>query len=148
VQSEVSEKDAVHRASRHRRRGRRAGPDGAERSKIPFPPGVTVKDEHPQGCVDCRVSIPNGDYRLNAELAKVSDHPKIDAVLKTVPTDCLMCHKQGTKEGPLTFITHRVHYRKPKDNVFITVYQGVCLNCHAVNAETEAMVVKSGPKNW
>lgn len=120
----------------------------ADAPKTPFLPGVTVKDEHPQGCIDCHKSTPNGDYRLNVELAKVGEHPKIDAIVKTVPNDCLMCHKQGAKAGPLNIITHKDHYRNPKDNAFINVYQGACLNCHSVNAGSGVMTLKSGPKNW
>jgi hypothetical protein len=115
----------------------------------PFLPGITVTDEHPQACVDCHTNQGQGkDYRLNAELAKVSGHPKIDSIVKTVPTDCLICHKEGTKAGPLYLITHRDHYRNPADNAFIKFYQGACLNCHSLDTATGKMTVKSGPKNW
>lgn len=115
----------------------------------PFLPGVTVADEHPNGCVNCHtLAGEGGDYRLNVELANVEGHPKIDAIVKTVPNDCLMCHKQGTTAGPLNLITHRDHYRNPNDNAFIRVYQGACLNCHRVNPGSGVMTVKSGPKNW
>ena len=115
----------------------------------PFLPGVTVTDEHPNGCVDCHALAGEGrDYRLNTEVAKVEGHPKIDAIVKTVPNDCLLCHKEGTQAGPLNLITHRVHYRHPNDNAFIRVYRGACLNCHKVNPGSGVMSVKSGPKNW
>ncbi len=61
----------------------------------PFLPGVTVTDEHPNGCVDCHKVSGDNDHRLNAELANVEGHPKIDAIVKNVPQDCLMCHKEG-----------------------------------------------------
>ncbi|UCF99054.1 MAG: hypothetical protein JSV89_05825 [Spirochaetaceae bacterium] len=114
----------------------------------PFLPGVTVKDEHPNGCVDCHKASGGDDYRLNVELANMSGHPKIDAIVKNLPQDCLMCHKAGTKAGPLNDITHKDHYRNPSENVFVTVYQGACLNCHSVDPNSGKMAVKSGPKNW
>jgi hypothetical protein len=115
----------------------------------PFLPGITVTDEHPNGCVDCHKNQGEGrDYRLNAELAKVSGHPKIDSIVKTVPDDCLKCHREGTKAGPLNLITHKDHYRNAAENSFIKFYQGACLNCHSVDTATGVMTVKSGPKNW
>ena len=114
----------------------------------PYLPGVTVTDEHPGGCVDCHKVSGNDDYRLNVELANLSGHPKIDAIVKNVPQDCLMCHKEGAKAGPLNLITHRDHYHNPGDNAFINFYQGACLNCHSVSPGSGKMAVKSGPKNW
>lgn len=114
----------------------------------PFLPGVTVTDDHPNGCVDCHTVSGGNDYRLNAELAKVEGHPKIDAIVKNVPQDCLMCHKEGTKAGPLNLITHKDHYRNPADNAFVTHYKGACLNCHSVSPGSGKMAVKNGPKNW
>jgi hypothetical protein len=114
----------------------------------PFLPGVTVKDDHPNGCVDCHTASGSNDYRLNAELAGVEGHPKIDAIVKNVPQDCLMCHKEGANAGPLSFIVHRDHYRNPADNAFVSHYQGACLNCHSVSPGSGKMSVKNGPKNW
>jgi len=114
----------------------------------PFLPGVTVTDEHPNGCVDCHKVSGGNDYRLNAELANVEGHPQVDAIVKNVPQDCLMCHKEGTKAGPLNLITHKYHYRNPNDNHFVSYYQGACLNCHSVSPGSGKMTVKSGPKNW
>jgi hypothetical protein len=57
----------------------------------PFLPGITVPDEHPNGCVDCHKVSGGNDHRLNVELADVDGHPKIDAIVKNVPQDCLMC---------------------------------------------------------
>jgi hypothetical protein len=114
----------------------------------PFLPGVTVTDEHPNGCVDCHKVSGDDDYRLNVELAHHEEHPKIDAIVKNVPQDCLMCHKEGAKAGPLNTITHKDHYRNPNDNAFIEFYQGACLNCHSVDPGSGKMVIKSGPKNW
>ncbi len=114
----------------------------------PFLPGVTVKDEHPNGCVDCHRQTERGDYRLNAEVAKVKGHPNIDRIVKTAPNDCLMCHKAGAKAGPLSQVVHKIHFSDPSENHFVSHYQGACLNCHAIDLSTGAMSVKSGAKNW
>ncbi len=115
----------------------------------PFLPGLTDKDDHPNGCVSCHVNVgPNKDYRLNAELAKNPKHPKIDKVVKVVPNDCAICHKEGAKVGVLSLIAHKNHYANAKENAFVTNYQGACLNCHSLDPATGAMTVKSGPKNW
>lgn len=114
----------------------------------PFLPGVTVTDEHPNGCVDCHKVSGDNDYRLNVELANIEGHPKIDAIVKNAPQDCLMCHKEGAKAGPLSNIVHRDHYRNPNDNHFVSFYQGACLNCHSVSPGSGKMTVKNGPKNW
>ena len=34
------------------------------------------------------------------------------------------------------------------ENHFVTGYGGQCLECHALNAETGAMTMKSAPRNW
>ncbi len=121
----------------------------AQANTAPFLPGITAKDEHPNGCVSCHVNAgADKDYRLTVELAGVKNHPKIDKLVNVVPGDCLKCHKEGAKAGALGFVAHRNHYRNPKENVFIKVYQGACLNCHTVNPETGVVSVKSGPKNW
>jgi hypothetical protein len=114
----------------------------------PFLPGVTVTDEHPNGCVDCHKISGENDYRLNVELAHLDSHPNVDAMVKNVPQDCLMCHKEGTKAGPLNNVTHRDHYLNPGDNAFVKYYQGACLNCHSLDPGSGEMAMKSGPKNW
>jgi hypothetical protein len=114
----------------------------------PFLPGITVTDEHPNGCVDCHKASGGNDYRMNVELANVEGHPKVDAIVKNVPQDCLMCHKEGAKAGALNNIVHRDHYRNANDNHFVSFYQGACLNCHSVNPDSGEMTVKGGPKNW
>jgi hypothetical protein len=114
-----------------------------------FLPGITVKDAYPNGCVDCHIDQGGGkDYRISAELAKISGHPKVDKIVKTVPKDCLMCHKAGGKAPSLDTVMHKVHYAKPSENAFVTAYKGACLNCHALDLSTGEMSVKSGPKNW
>jgi len=110
--------------------------------------GITATDEHPNGCVDCHAKTGGGDYRLNVELDALGGHPPITAIVKTVPGDCLMCHKDGSNAGPLDLITHKFHYQTPRDNHFISGYEGSCLQCHSLNTSNWQMTVKSGPKNW
>ncbi len=57
---------------------------------LPSLSGLTVKDEHPNGCVDCHVKVSaDQDYRLNVELTHVEKHPPIDKMVKKAPDDCL-----------------------------------------------------------
>jgi hypothetical protein len=115
----------------------------------PFLPGITVADEHPNGCVDCHKNQGAGkDYRLNVSLAQIQGHPKIDAIVKTLPDSCLICHKEGGKAGALNIVLHKAHYEKGAENHFVQFYQGACLNCHKLDVATGKMTVKSGPKNW
>jgi hypothetical protein len=115
----------------------------------PFLPGLTVADEHPNGCVDCHKNQGEGkDYRLNVSLAQVEGHPKIDAIVKQVPEGCLVCHKEGGKVSALNIMLHKAHYEKGAENPFVQFYQGACLNCHKLDAASGKMSVKSGAKNW
>lgn len=114
----------------------------------PFLPGITVADEHPQGCIDCHKDLGGGrDHRLNVSL-KADGHVDITAIVKTVPNDCGMCHREGVAAGPLNQRAHQVHYQDPDDNVFVKNYQGACLNCHKLDVASGTMTMKSGPKNW
>ena len=110
--------------------------------------GITAEDTHPNGCVGCHQITDDGnDYRLNVSLTE-SGHPNIAAMVRTVPNDCGICHKAGTPLGATSALSHRAHYADASENHFIAYYQGECLACHALNTETGAMTVKSGPKNW
>jgi hypothetical protein len=116
-----------------------------------FLPGITVKDEHPNGCVDCHKNAgEKQDYRLNVALAQIKGHPNIAKIVKKVPNDCTMCHKAGGsgKAPALANVLHESHYKDAAKSAFITVYQGACLNCHQLNTDTGDMKVKSGPANW
>ena len=115
----------------------------------PFLPGITVADEHPNGCVDCHNNQGEGkDYRLNVSLAKIQGHPKIDAIVKTVPDSCLICHKEGGKVSPLNVMLHKAHYEKGAESPFVQFYQGACLNCHKLDAASGKVTLKSSAKNW
>ncbi len=111
--------------------------------------GITVKDQRPNGCVDCHRKVDDEkDYRLPVGLSKIKNHPPIEKVVKTVPNDCMLCHKENTKAGPLNLITHKDHYQQPEKNNFVSVYKGDCLNCHSLDMTTFKMGIKSAPANW
>ena len=111
-------------------------------------PGINADDQHVKGCIDCHGASGDNDYRLNVSLKGISGHPPIDAIVKTLPNDCTMCHKAGAKAGALSTLIHKAHYANPAENHFIASYQGQCLECHSLNLTTGVMTVKSGPKNW
>jgi len=125
-------------------------PAAADNAKTPYLPGITITDEYPNGCVDCHKNQGAGkDYRLNVSLiAQDPKHPKIDAIVKKLPDDCLMCHKEGAKVSPLNLMVHKAHYEKGAKSPFVQSYQGACLSCHRLEAASGKMSVKSGAKNW
>jgi hypothetical protein len=106
--------------------------------------GITTKDQRPNGCVDCH----KGDTSIPAVVNKIENHPPVDKISKTVPTDCFMCHKEDTKAGVLNIATHKQHFSNPEKNEFITKYKGDCLNCHSLDMNTFKIGIKSGPANW
>ena len=114
---------------------------------VPALSGITVEDAHPNGCIDCHRSAGANDYRLNVSL-KAAGHPDITAMVKTVPTDCAICHKANTPLQAISQQVHKAHYQNPSENHFVTAYSGECLACHTLNTATGVMTVKSAPKNW
>ncbi|MBI5708031.1 MAG: hypothetical protein HZC36_13700 [Armatimonadetes bacterium] len=110
-------------------------------------PGLTAPDKFPNGCVDCHIKLPNEDVRLNVALKTVKHHPSV-AGLKTIPTDCGRCHRDGSPAGVLKTVLHKAHFQKKAESKFVTMFQGNCLACHALDAATGKVTVKSGPKNW
>ena len=121
----------------------------AQESK-PLLPGILGADPFPNGCVSCHKN--EGDaipWKLNVMLSKIQGgHPKVDAIVKTAPKDCTMCHKEGAKMGTIYSVVHKAHFAKKADSQFIKLYQGSCLNCHSMDLATGLVSIKSGPKNW
>jgi hypothetical protein len=117
-------------------------------ANAPFLPGITVKDPYPNGCVDCHTGQGGKAPLVNAELANLSGHPKVDTIVKILPKDCLICHNGKGRAPQFNLAMHLVHFNKPAENAFVTAYKGACLNCHSLDASTGEMSVKSGPKNW
>ncbi len=115
----------------------------------PLLPGILDKDAYPNGCVDCHVKEADAvPAKLNLTLAKLQKHPKVDAIIKVVPTSCTVCHKEGAKMGTLFSVVHQAHFAKKADSQFIKLYNGSCLNCHTMDLATGLVSIKSGPKNW
>ena len=92
-----------------------------------LPGAANAEDE---GCVSCHVD----GLSLNVVLGNVQGHPNISAMMKTIPTDCVMCHAKGTPKA-LSVILHKAHLM-------------TCTFCHSMNPETGEAGLKSGAKNW
>ena len=111
-------------------------------------PGITTKDDHPNGCVDCHNKQGDKDYRLNTLPAQIKGHPDISKIVKILPTGCTVCHKGSGKAPALSNALHKVHYQNAAQNAFVTAYKGACLNCHQIDLTSGDMKVKSAPVNW
>jgi hypothetical protein len=85
-----------------------------------------------EGCVTCHV----GPMALNQLLpARHENHPDVGMMVNTVPTDCAMCHAQGTERALMT-IVHAKHESMG------------CDNCHVLDEAGTPTGVKTGAKNW
>lgn len=112
-------------------------------------PGIVSADPFPKGCVDCHKVQPDGkDTRISVLIKQVSKHPDISAIIKSVPADCGMCHRAGVAAGPIANAVHKQHFEAKGSGAFVRTYAGECLSCHAMDATTFAVKVKSAPKNW
>jgi len=104
---------------------------------------VAVEAGYPNGCVDCHKKLSDEeDYRLNVLLANEEGHPDISEIVDSIPEDCITCHKDGT-DNSIGNVVHRKHYENPEENVFISEYQGSCVNCHSIDVEQGNVGVKS-----
>lgn len=154
--------------------GAAAGPPGGE----PLPPvravpGLTDRDAHPAGCVDCHVLRPELglDVRLGTALAAWSAgevdarllalsrasappcatisgrHPRAGDSLGDIPNACLECHSRDADEAPpFARLLHAIHLTGGADSVFMTVYQGECTHCHKLDPTSGAWSLASGPE--
>ncbi len=115
----------------------------ASDDSTPLLPGITTKDDRPNGCVDCHVK----DLSLNTLLAKIKGHPNVSKIVKKIPDNCMMCHKGGGKAPALSLLSHKNHLGD-KSSDFLTKYNGQCLSCHQLNQATGEVKEKSAPANW
>lgn len=100
---------------------------------------------YPQGCVDCHTA--DGAGLLGTRLAEIK-HRNVDKQTATVPGDCKECHSEDGGYIELSEAVHLVHFENPAENPFVLEHGGSCLHCHALDADTGIVTVKSGPKNW
>jgi len=107
-------------------------------------PGITTKDDRPNGCVDCHVN----DLRLNTLLGTVKGHPDVSKIVKKIPDNCLLCHKGTGKAPALANLVHGIHFKDAATNDFITKYKGQCLSCHQLVQTSGEVKVKTGTANW
>lgn len=121
-----------------------AGPvaRSADQAKLPGHPGP---GPYVAGCVDCHVT--DGAGTMGSLLEKIG-HRNVDKATAKVPADCVECHSEDGGFTPLNELAHMLHYDNPAANAFIKDYGGNCLHCHALDAKTGVITVKSGAKNW
>lgn len=144
-------------------------PVASQRATAPQIPGITSKDAHPNGCVDCHVNGKDGDKRLSTlitawtsavpvaqiEKAKASSadpskikgkHLPIPKVAANIPQSCLsVCHKKGsTIAPPFAQLMHTIHLTGGNQNLFLTVNQGECTHCHKLDQKTGTWKLPNG----
>ncbi|GEM_PF-1350313 len=134
-----------------------------QEEEVPAIPGITVEDDHPNGCVNCHRERPDigRDFRLSTyieewategtpeeilELAQAAwpeaslsgKHPNVAEMTATreLPTACMTCHsEEGDK--PLSSYLHLQHFAGGAENHFVTLYGGYCTQCHSVDLNLE-----------
>jgi cytochrome c553 len=114
----------------------------AGQAKLPGHPGP---GPYVAGCVDCHTE--GGADNIGA-LLEAMGHRNVDERTSTVPGDCAECHSEEGGSTYLSELAHIFHYENPGENRFIQVFGGDCLHCHALDAKTGEVKVKSGAKNW
>ena len=132
-------------------------------------PGLTAKDEFPDGCVGCHIVAKDGDMRIGAmaekwktavpapllakakasssDASKVKGkHPSIPNVQANTPQTCLAaCHKRGsTIAPPFAQLMHAIHLTGGAQNKFLTMFQGECTHCHKMDQKTGTWKIASG----
>lgn len=134
-----------------------------QEDEVPAIPGVTVKDEHPNGCVDCHRKRPDidQDFRLSVQIEEWATegvpedffkliqaawpdadlqgkHPDVAGMIASqeIPTICMNCHSADSNM-PLSRDLHTAHFHGGAENHFITGYQGRCTQCHQLNLDVE-----------
>jgi hypothetical protein len=110
--------------------------------------GKPAAKAFPNGCVSCHVKAGASDRRLSVVVAKVKGHPNVSGMVKTVPKDCGICHKQGPKPPQLKAAVHKAHAKGFSVAAFGKKPVGACMNCHTADAKTGKVGIKSGSKNW
>jgi len=103
--------------------------------------GTEQISAYPHGCVDCHTSEKAG---LIGDLLADFGHIEVDDI-EVIPDGCIECHTDDGGFLPMDEITHLAHFSHPPENAFLTDYGADCLHCHAMDLETGAVTIKSGP---
>jgi hypothetical protein len=150
--------------------GQGTQPAAAPEATLTDIPGITTPDKTPNACVDCHANHPerNRDSRLPAVLARwqnsvpsevlekakastprgktlVGKHPDVSMEVRTIPNDCLNCHKRDSREAPpFAKLLHAIHLVSGKENHFLAGGRGNCTSCHKLDQKTGAWRLGSG----
>ncbi len=97
----------------------------------------TKEDKFKNGCVDCHKKTEQQDASLNAQAAKIKNHPPVpaDATTKT----CLDCHRRSPENR--TKLSNRLHKSHAASMFFRPKYGGSCVSCHGMQ-DTGQIVIK------
>jgi len=133
-------------------------------------PSITTPDRTPGACINCHKNYPEmkKDFRLTVILAGWRNgtdpdifekakacapegvtlkgrHPDISALVKTIPTDCLMCHsRNSTVAPPFAKLLHLIHLTGGAENGFLARANGTCTSCHKLDQKTGTWGLGSG----
>lgn len=112
--------------------------------------GIQVSaDDYPDGCVDCHKQSERRDFRINTLLARIG-HGRGGERTLVIPEGCARCHATSGEgsAGSLSKLIHSIHYEEPEQNRFVKTYGGDCLSCHAIDASSGKVRIRSGERNW
>lgn len=104
---------------------------GQAQDQIAQIPGITVVDDHPQGCIDCHQ--PGSRHSLANEITAMAEEDRHPNTPSDDPASCLRCHASDGRM-PLGNLMHTAHLVGGAENHFITHYDGQCMHCHTMDA--------------
>lgn len=142
----------------------------AQPKTLPAIPGITAPDQKPNACVNCHKNYPGQfDGRLSTHVKEWASkgvdphllekaqstmppgiklsgkHPDVSAIVKVIPTDCLMCHSGSSPKVPqFRKLIHRIHLTGGEENHFLMNYGGTCTHCHKLDQDTGTWSIGSG----
>lgn len=117
-------------------------PHGLSLDPPPEEPILTCSDCHeypediagisPNSCVGCHA---RGGYSVKAALEALIEagHPDVISMIKTVPSDCLLCHQENL--GPLMHQRHL--FESPR---FVIHFHDGCVRCHPLEENGESRI--------
>jgi mono/diheme cytochrome c family protein len=111
-------------------------------------PGADAPEGFPNGCIDCHSATADADFTMSATMGKFENHPSVTAMVKNVPSDCMMCHGKDSYGGEFKSIIHEIHLERSGDDGFVKNYGQNCLACHSGYPKPGEPLIKSAEKNW